>query len=985
MTKVFISYSRKDIEFAKRLTGELQKSDLDFWVDWEGIPPTVDWWKQIEKGIEEADAFLFLISPDSAASKVCGREIEHAVKNGKRLIPLIVRDIKGGEAPSQLSHLNWIFFRESDDFETALKKLLDAIHTDYEWAQTHRRLQVKALEWERNNHENSFLLRGKDLQEAELQLAANLSKEPHPTNLQREYVFESRQVVDSQRRIITSISITSAIILAALTVFAFIQLNISRAQKLGFQSEVAFAEENYNAAMLYAYQSNLIASNDAASRVLRLLHYQNFVRGKGLFGHLDWVTSVAWSADGQLASGSKDGTVIIWDLKTGQPARTLKRSNDSVTCVAWSLDGQLASGSQEDGTVIIWDLKTGKPARTLQGGGYSVAWSADGQLASGSKDGTVIIWDLKTGQPARTLKGGGYNVAWSADGRLASGLVNSTIIIWDLKTGKPAQILKGGGNSVAWSADGRLASGSQNGTVIWNLKTGKPAQILKGGGNSVAWSVNGQLASGSENGTVIIWDLNTGKPDQILQGQSQSVNSVAWFKDGRLASGSNDKTVVIWDLKTEQPAQTLKGHADAVRDVAWSANGLLASGSEDGTIIVWDLKTGQPTQTLLQQGVTSIAWSTDGRLASGSSNGSVIVWNLETGQPFQILKGHTSPVTSVAWSSDGHLASGSADAVTLGLDGTVIIWDLKTGQPNQTIKEGSWSTAWSPDGRLASGSENGTIIIWGFKTRWYPTKTLPGHTSRVTSIAWSADGRLASGEVNGTVIIWNLNTGKPTQTIQGGGEGIAWSADGRLASGVGFGRVAIWDVNTGRLIQTLNGQTELVWDVAWSPNGLLASGSSDRTIMIARSDMASQTNFCELIFRNMSVDEWIKYQGVFYIYQPACPNLSMETISFPTWAEWWKWSSLKDMTYTPNRFLLLTWPGRGVILIILASLFWLYWSVKNGSIGWGAGVIGIGVFINFVMLFNESMLFLYFRLWLLPGLGGLLYNFILFERNRRKS
>ena len=106
MARVFISYSRKDIEFAKRLTAELQKSDLDFWIDWEGIPPTVDWWKEIEKGIEEADIFLFLISPDSAKSKVCIREIEYAVLNGKRLIPLVVQDIGGDETPSQLGHLN---------------------------------------------------------------------------------------------------------------------------------------------------------------------------------------------------------------------------------------------------------------------------------------------------------------------------------------------------------------------------------------------------------------------------------------------------------------------------------------------------------------------------------------------------------------------------------------------------------------------------------------------------------------------------------------------------------------------------------------------------------------------------------------------------------------------------------------------------------------------------------------------------------------
>ena len=200
MAKVFISYSRKDIEFAKRLTGELQKSDLDFWIDWEGIPPTVDWWKEIEKGIEEADAFLFLISPDSAKSTVCAREIDVAAKNGKQFVPLVVRDVKADEAPHQLKKFNWIFFRKSDDFNTALHKLLVSIHTDFEWLQAHRQLQVKALEWERNNHENSLLLHGKELQDVESQLLKNASKEPHPTAIQNKYVFESRRTADIQFR-----------------------------------------------------------------------------------------------------------------------------------------------------------------------------------------------------------------------------------------------------------------------------------------------------------------------------------------------------------------------------------------------------------------------------------------------------------------------------------------------------------------------------------------------------------------------------------------------------------------------------------------------------------------------------------------------------------------------------------------------------------------------------------------------------------------
>src|SRR5215510_4548701 len=201
MASLFISYSRKDIESARKLTQAFKSQDLDFWIDWEGIPPTADWWKQIEKGIEEADIFLFLISPDAVKSKVCEREIEHAAKNGKRLIPIIVRDIKGEEAPKELGDLNWIFIREDDDFNSAFGMLITAIKTDYDWTQTHRQLQVKALEWERSGHENSFLLRGKELQDAEFQLATNTSKEPYPTDLQREYILRSRQSTDRQRRI----------------------------------------------------------------------------------------------------------------------------------------------------------------------------------------------------------------------------------------------------------------------------------------------------------------------------------------------------------------------------------------------------------------------------------------------------------------------------------------------------------------------------------------------------------------------------------------------------------------------------------------------------------------------------------------------------------------------------------------------------------------------------------------------------------------
>ena len=236
MARIFVSYSRKNIDFCKQLTAELQKRDLDFWVDWEGIPPTVDWMKEIQKGIEEADTFLFIISTDSITSKVCKEELELAVKNGKRLIPVVASEIKWDEVPTELSHLNYIFFREQDDFDVALTKLLTAINTDYGWVQTHRRLQVKALEWERGNKDTGFLLRGRDLEQAEQQISIHATTNPQPTDIQREYVLKSRQATDRQRRITTgSLSVAVVVMLGiiAALIYPFIAEWIGKRQARG--------------------------------------------------------------------------------------------------------------------------------------------------------------------------------------------------------------------------------------------------------------------------------------------------------------------------------------------------------------------------------------------------------------------------------------------------------------------------------------------------------------------------------------------------------------------------------------------------------------------------------------------------------------------------------------------------------------------------------------------------------------------------------
>src|SRR3970282_710846 len=112
MAKVFVSYSRKDSVVARKLIEALKTIEQDVWVDWEDIPPAVDWLENIFRGMEGSDAFIFLISPDSIASEVCNVEVKRAALNNKRIIPIVLRDVDPKTTIEIISKLNWTLMRK---------------------------------------------------------------------------------------------------------------------------------------------------------------------------------------------------------------------------------------------------------------------------------------------------------------------------------------------------------------------------------------------------------------------------------------------------------------------------------------------------------------------------------------------------------------------------------------------------------------------------------------------------------------------------------------------------------------------------------------------------------------------------------------------------------------------------------------------------------------------------------------------------------
>ncbi|OUC14339.1 MAG: hypothetical protein B0A82_12700 [Alkalinema sp. CACIAM 70d] len=235
MTDVFISYSRKDKPFVQQLHGALAQQQRDIWIGWEDIPIAADWWQAIERGIEAANIFLFILTPHSIVSTVCKQEIEHAVHCNKRLIPVVRDDqFDASLVHPALSRHNWLFFRESDDFQQVFRTLTQTIETDWEHVQQHTRLLVKAIEWERDR-DDSFLLRGKDLEASEQWYAESENKDPKPTELQHQYITKSRIVESANqrlaevglraKRIIQTSTVVSlgTIVVAGLTLFFTVQ------------------------------------------------------------------------------------------------------------------------------------------------------------------------------------------------------------------------------------------------------------------------------------------------------------------------------------------------------------------------------------------------------------------------------------------------------------------------------------------------------------------------------------------------------------------------------------------------------------------------------------------------------------------------------------------------------------------------------------------------------------------------------------------
>ncbi len=191
---VFIAYSRVDSDFTRRLNDALQIQGKTTWFDQESIASGADFQKEIFRGIETSNHFLFVISPSSVTSPYCINEIEYARKLNKRIITVLYQPVSTRKIPPQLAGIQWIDFnRTNGDFLTHLGELIRTLDLDEDHARSHTRLLIRAMEWEAEKFDPSYLLRGKELHDAEQWLNVATTKQPQATDRQRQYITTSRR------------------------------------------------------------------------------------------------------------------------------------------------------------------------------------------------------------------------------------------------------------------------------------------------------------------------------------------------------------------------------------------------------------------------------------------------------------------------------------------------------------------------------------------------------------------------------------------------------------------------------------------------------------------------------------------------------------------------------------------------------------------------------------------------------------------------
>ncbi len=656
-TDVFLSYSRANSDFARKLNQELQIHGKTTWFDQESIASGADFAAEINSGIENADNFLFILSPRAIASSYCTDEVEHARKFAKRFVTVLIEDIDPAGLHPELAKVQWIDFRPKvTQFSKSFGELLHTLDTDLAHVRMHTRLQMRQNEWFQKQRDPSLLLHGTELNEAEAWLSLNADKEPKPAPFHIDYIRISRQETRRRRlRFYGTMALVFLVFLVSMGAFGLgIKIGREGERKARIAAEEAekqrlIAEERAKE----AEKQRLIAEQKTAEATLQRTeaehqrneaeHQKSVADSQRVMANQNWQVAqenrnkaitnelqLRLAKIEELLTEGDDLNALLEGLQAGQRAEGAQipaQQREAVIAGLHKVIRRIAEFNRLDATEAL----------------RAVAVSSDGQtVAAAGGAGAITVWTA--GQSPRALTGhrGQINrLQFGPNGLLFSAGNDQTIRIWSKSGGEPRLIKNAAGPilDLAVSPDGTtIAAAVGNKTILVWSSAGELQQTLAANAMRVRFSGNAALISAGWDGSVRRWNLADGKPQTLIVSQNASFTELAVSADGKtLATANSDLQVQIWRI-TEADAQlqkTLRGHQADINSLSWSPDGsFLASAGDDKTVLIWR-RDGQKLATLKgHTGPVQAAFGADGKtVISASGDKTVRFWRLNPIEP----------------------------------------------------------------------------------------------------------------------------------------------------------------------------------------------------------------------------------------------------------------------------------------------------------------------------------------------------------------
>src|ERR1700728_4131183 len=101
--KVFVSYSRRDSsDFANELVAGLELVGFAPFLDQHDIAAGEDWEARLGGLIRQSDTVVFVISPEAVKSERCAWEVNTAIADNKRVLPIVAKAVPETEIPEPL-------------------------------------------------------------------------------------------------------------------------------------------------------------------------------------------------------------------------------------------------------------------------------------------------------------------------------------------------------------------------------------------------------------------------------------------------------------------------------------------------------------------------------------------------------------------------------------------------------------------------------------------------------------------------------------------------------------------------------------------------------------------------------------------------------------------------------------------------------------------------------------------------------------------